>query len=160
MISFVKGSARCGTGVQTRSRKCNSNKDIKCEGFSEQKKICINNSECKDEWSEWSDCSANCGPGVKTRRKLCVDDKPCSNETHLIEETIGCFSINNCIKSNNKIMDQIVNWSEWSECSNKCGYGLKTRFQSCFQHRADCLGMKKIEQITCLDETGCENQSS
>ena len=47
--------------------------------------------ECPGQWSEWSQCSANCGKGKQTRQRKCIgpgdcdtlgpiaEDKPCSN---------------------------------------------------------------------------------
>ncbi|XP_066902314.1 papilin [Halyomorpha halys] len=87
-------SAKCGTGVQTRSVFCATfESDIfkkvdnsKCDAAKkyEEKQECKVEGECKGEWfyGPFSSCSKPCGGGRMTRKILCVKD----NQTVSIKE--------------------------------------------------------------------------
>jgi hypothetical protein len=72
----------CGSGTQTRSRKCNTISGG-CEGSSAEVVPCMTG-ECPiiSEWGEWSSCSVDCGRGVKARRRSCLSagDYGCPEE--------------------------------------------------------------------------------
>ena len=92
-----------------------------------------------------------CGMGLKTRRKICDFKENCFGDENI--ETIECFSKRNCEAD---FGEEMIFWSEWSECSNKCGHGLRSRFYQCL----DCETTKIYEQETCFNESACDNQSS
>ncbi|CAH1399411.1 unnamed protein product [Nezara viridula] len=87
-------SAKCGTGVQTRSVFCatfdgDTFKKVdnsKCDAAKkyEEKQECKVEDECKGEWfyGPFSSCSKPCGGGRMTRKILCVKD----NQTVSIKE--------------------------------------------------------------------------
>ncbi|KAI5618502.1 netrin receptor UNC5D, partial [Silurus asotus] len=92
-------SVDCGRGVQKRSRTCTNpaplNGGAFCEGMSVQKSTC--NAPCPvdggwDEWSEWTECSAQCD---RQRWRECTAPVPrnrgraCEGKTHAVENCTG-----------------------------------------------------------------------
>ncbi|KAF7687646.1 netrin receptor UNC5D isoform X1 [Silurus meridionalis] len=92
-------SVDCGRGVQKRSRTCTNpaplNGGAFCEGMSVQKSTC--NAPCPvdggwDEWSEWTECSAQC---QRQRWRECTAPVPrnrgraCEGKTHAVENCTG-----------------------------------------------------------------------
>ena len=86
-------------------------------------------------WSEWSECSKNCGGGIRTRIM-----EPCEDQCELEEE--------NCNESD-------CNWSEWiqGECSKTCGSGIAVRKRECPEEH-QCIG-SAVESVKCGSE--CES---
>ncbi|KAL5272728.1 hypothetical protein ACHWQZ_G000802 [Mnemiopsis leidyi] len=129
-------SAECGGGIQTRSRECNNPPPqyggLECQGDSVKVAEC-NIQHCPIDggwgvWGNWSDCSVSCGGGIQTMTKLCDNPRPqyggklCEGED---TKTRSC-----------KEQPCPVNggWSEygpWSNCTEVCGGGNKTRLRTC-----------------------------
>ena len=77
-------SAECDGGTQTRSKKCNNpapaNGGADCEGESSETRSC-NEQACPvnggwGDWTDWSECSAECDGGTQTRSKKCNNPAP------------------------------------------------------------------------------------
>ncbi|KAJ8319985.1 hypothetical protein KUTeg_001572 [Tegillarca granosa] len=79
-------------------------------------------------WTEWDVCSATCGEGIKTRTRECNNPTPqfggrdCEGD---LEEFAACEIIPCPIDGG------LSRWSEWTECSQTCGLGTKSRQRSC-----------------------------
>ena len=130
---------KCGQGFAARTRECLVNHT--CEGLNKELKVCVNNSNCSSEkpnwtdWSLWSNCITRerCSEGVKVRRRFCLLNQKLihnSNCDGIDTETKECRDI--CEQESLKSA-----WSDWSQCSSKCGNGLRTRTRSCYGFKCD-----------------------
>lgn len=89
-------------------------------------------------WGEWSPCAARCGNGLRWRFRNCDTPKP--SHAHLLcrgtplqaEECKGDHcAVELQFVSNDD--GQWSNWSQWSECSVKCGVGIRRRQRVCHE---------------------------
>ncbi|XP_067094306.1 A disintegrin and metalloproteinase with thrombospondin motifs 16 [Osmerus mordax] len=122
-----------------------------------------NSQPCPARWSvgEWSACSRSCGGGEQTRQVRCVQRSSQTLEDVLADTQCGqppplrrqSCSAHNCPPE----------WSAglWSECSRKCGKGLRRRTVACMStglvartHSlpdSSCVGLERpSSQETCL----------
>ena len=79
--------------VQFRARKCNSLNN--CFGHDKEQRQCDCTKIKKEDhgfscWSDWTDCSSNCGKGVYKRTRKCLTDD-CIG---LKVEVSACFNAN------------------------------------------------------------------
>jgi len=153
-------SSQCGTGVQTRNRKCTV--PGKCENEMPYEEKTCQNSGCLSDWSEWSDCDKVCGGGRSTRQRVCLESDPnlCSGETF-----------------QNKLCNTgyCEYWGEYQpvgECksSRNCGTGIQNYSRQCVGGMVGSPGCQGSDskQGTCMLDacpewsqwtsfTGCEN---
>ncbi|XP_076366876.1 putative adhesion G protein-coupled receptor E4P isoform X1 [Tachypleus tridentatus] len=90
-------------------------------------------------WTEWSivssvPCSKHCGGGKAERVRTCTNPVP-------------QFGGDNCTGPETKIIDcnthtcdeEILssNWLDWSECSEQCTVGLRTRVRECYNETSN-----------------------
>ena len=77
-------SAECGGGESTRIRVCNNpapaGKGADCEGDTEETKscnthVCVVDGQFGD-WTDWTECSEECGPGLQSRTRECNNPAP------------------------------------------------------------------------------------
>ena len=150
-----------GTGQKTRTRIC---LDGPCVGSLHENLPCrLDGSEywsklrvlhlslwllVYGDWTNWSICS--CFDGQKSRNRNCLDE-PCS-ET--LDEVDGCNPGFSTVNLNNLFSRNpiVFNWQNWSSCSASCGYGTKTRYQTCH----DDIGVVAIDQSDQCRLDGCE----
>ncbi|CAF0722715.1 unnamed protein product [Brachionus calyciflorus] len=144
-------SNKCGKGYSVRFRDCLLNKT--CEGLDKEVKVCFDESECPKEkpvwsdWSLWSSCitKEKCSIGIKVRRRFCLLNSKLvhnSNCPGYDTETLDCKEI---------CEPEIIEpkWSEWSNCSTKCGNGIMTRTKL-------CSGFKCTDEFI-YDQKSCYN---
>lgn len=151
-------SAKCGQGFAVRTRDCLLDKT--CEGLQKEIKVCEDKSNCAVEkpiwtdWSLWSNCITRerCSKGVKVRRRFCLLKQKLihkSNCDGIDTQTIECREV--CEQETLKSA-----WSEWSQCSSKCGNGLRTRTRSCYGPK--CASEIIFEQKTCFLKEDCPSE--
>ncbi|XP_040571520.1 SCO-spondin isoform X2 [Lepeophtheirus salmonis] len=146
-------STICSGGYQNRERACSPPRfgGKPCNGRSVQKRQC-NNILCSVDgkwslWRKWSSCSKTCKGGKRSRRRVCSMDnnggKSCSGSKI---EVSFCNKGKKC-----HIFGYWSRWTRWSECSNTCGNGSRTRNRICITNR--CAG-QKLQRSSC-NEASC-----
>ncbi|XP_050086783.1 hemicentin-1-like [Anopheles aquasalis] len=143
--SWSSCSATCGTGTQFRSRIClllngspAQGDQFACVGENVQVQPCellacpVNGGWSK--WSEWSNCSLDCVAeyegvrSIRQRSRKCnspvpsLGGKPCVGESY---EEEPC-RVRYC-----PIHGGWTPWSNWTVCSEACGFGRIMRLRSC-----------------------------
>ncbi|CAH1797202.1 unnamed protein product [Owenia fusiformis] len=120
---------------------------------------------CPPQWRthQFGQCNATCGYGVETRKIECVQDLHIGKTVNKIvisnnfctdsppETTRTCKADTDC--------DPVWVPGQWSECSEKCGRGLKSRIIHCQQQLASgftvnvtesrCSEQKPSEKLLC-----------
>lgn len=129
---------KCGMGVHTRERLCDSpppqNGGAPCAGPFFEETTCDTSIPCSlpagwGAWSAWSFCSASCAIGKSSRVRDCVKSSPNSDTSACIglnTETIDCDSGVPC-----PINGNWGPWFDWSGCSASCGVSLRERHRDC-----------------------------
>lgn len=122
---------------------------------------------CPGQWSKWSACSKPCGGGKKSRR------------FHL-PHTAAADATAHCAATNGEVQEMPCNdrpcvvsdceggWGEWSECSNACGTGEKSRTYTVFKPAGhggtDCPHQAgEVQTIACrgpLCDGGAEDEDA
>ncbi|XP_066275485.1 coadhesin-like [Branchiostoma lanceolatum] len=95
------------------------------------------------EWSLWSTCNVSCGVGYKTRNRSCDNPAPLyggANCTGTLEDEKTCDFLPPCA-----VDGGWSPWTSWSNCTETCRNGTRTRRRSCDrplpQHGgANCTG--------------------
>lgn len=136
--SWTVCSAKCGTGVSVRKRKCANppplNGGLPCAGPDVEEIICDTGIHCPipGGWSPWTEflpCPVKCGVGITQRKRLCnspppqYGGMPCNGE-HI--QTESCDTGVFC-----PIHGGFSFWSEWSLCMSDCGEGFQFRERLC-----------------------------
>ncbi|XP_065928295.1 properdin isoform X2 [Magallana gigas] len=76
------------------------------------------------EWSQWGHCSVTCGSGTSSSTRTCTGSGSCSGPS-LKTKTCQAYPYH-C-----PVDGYLRDWSDWSTCSQTCGYGLMTRSRTC-----------------------------
>ncbi|XP_028391429.1 uncharacterized protein LOC114516215 [Dendronephthya gigantea] len=127
-------SKTCGFGYNTRQRKCSNptpqHGGAECLGLKSEVDICISKI-CKDtneftQWSEWSQCSSQCGGGFQSRRRSCKRQDPKTG-------------VDMCLGNNKEYRycegeeceGGWGEWTPWTRCMGKCYQGNMFRWRFC-----------------------------
>ena len=94
------------------------------------------------EWTDWSECSKECGPGTKTRTRTCSKPVPAHGGDTCVGDSTETQS---CNTKDCPVHGGWSGYEDWSECSKECGPGTKTRTRTCSKpvpaHGGDtCVG--------------------
>ena len=144
-------STTCGNGTKSRHRNCENlsprHGEKTCTGDVYQRKHCFQQA-CSSvgewtEWSHWTDCSTTCDVGQQTRIRFCNG----SNCKSVGNETVNNTDITN--KTDQRVCypgpcpePGLQNeWTPWSQCSSRCGFGKQHRLRNCSAVEGDsCAG--------------------
>jgi len=96
-----------------------------------------------NEWTQWDDCSQECGYGEKTRTRECLSSK--TNKPVSDERCKGMPKhVSKCMK---KKCPEWAEWQPWTQCSTSCGDGSRSRRRTCLYGNT-CVG-EPIERESC-----------
>ncbi|EDO39575.1 predicted protein, partial [Nematostella vectensis] len=108
-------------------------------------------------WSDWGSCSASCGPGKRIRTRECNDPAPKSGGKMCegAKQQTGHCEFSPCPTDGSW-----SSWTEWSDCTQECGDGVRTRSRYCDNPSpaaggSDCAG-KSEEYTYCKKRDCCE----
>ncbi|PVD19998.1 hypothetical protein C0Q70_20492 [Pomacea canaliculata] len=135
-------STECGGGERVRQVECVDQQGVQipdsyCSLDKPQEKEDCNTQPCNTQWwfTDWSNvCSADCGPGLTSRSVVCrdrmgrqVSELSCEDSKRP-QDRQACESSAQCGGQ----------WftGPWSECSENCGEGVRTRQVVCMQREA------------------------
>jgi len=95
--------------------------------------------KCKlGEWREWSACDSSCGNGQRTRTR------PMTGCDYMTKDRLSFLSVKEMGPCNaipcKKMPCKFSTWSDWSECSAKCGEGHSNRNRTIALFGALCEG--------------------
>ena len=154
-------SKSCSKGEQTRERDCvlvHGYKQQNCPGNGTDRREC-NIKPCPvagswSSWSVWESCSKTCGPGHKVRRRKCSNPYPQHGGTHCKGSN---FELKYCLRKFCNDTSEFTPWSEWSQCSTRCGEGFKSRSRSCRKRHGEtgepmCLSSFHKDYQICVGE--------
>eukprot|EP00658_Telonema_sp_P-2_P043147 TRINITY_DN3109_c0_g1_i1.p1 TRINITY_DN3109_c0_g1~~TRINITY_DN3109_c0_g1_i1.p1 ORF type:complete len:956 (-),score=107.58 TRINITY_DN3109_c0_g1_i1:230-3097(-) len=125
-------SKPCGAGESFRTRAIQTHPDpagLGC-GPDREKRTCSMQQcnqgrvDCVEaEWSDWGECSKECGGGSKSRQRAVViapeeGGASCGKLSETLEcNTTPCAEVA-CLQSS---------WADWTDCSKQCGGGVQSR---------------------------------
>jgi hypothetical protein len=142
----------CGRGEQTRSMpvlKDSAHGGTACPTPEErlQKQAC-NPDPCPVDcevgnWTEWSECSAECGEGTRTRTRSVTkapmfNGRPCP----------ALLESQSCIDKPCPLDCRVSDWTAWTDCSKSCGGGERNRertIETPALHGGKCYPLKETE---------------
>lgn len=126
--SWSKCSKECGGGKQTRTRGIEVPPQYggkECPRL-EESRNCNRQPcpvDCKvSNWTEFTECSADCGGGTQTRtRSIDINPKYDGEECPELSETV------NCNQQPCPVDCGVTDWSPFNACSKECGGGVQQR---------------------------------
>ena len=168
---FKPCSVSCGHGIRMRTRNYkneNMARQMSCSTKLIEKESCeikcVNDVSCATtSWTEWQECSADCGKGFKIRTRKFMNRmarKVC-NQVELVEKE-PCMGPSPQCQDVQEIDPKcsVTQWSEWTPCTVTCGKGVKIRtrlFMSPRQSSNHQCNVELIQKATCVaDKIDCK----
>eukprot|EP00917_Polyrhabdina_sp_WS-2016_P010327 GHVP01022791.1.p1 GENE.GHVP01022791.1~~GHVP01022791.1.p1 ORF type:complete len:2740 (+),score=457.13 GHVP01022791.1:18-8237(+) len=151
-------SPECGIGKKIQSREVelpSKGTGNECSNLSRELP-CFNqpcHTECElSEWSDWSECTDECGGGTRNRKRTVVVPPsskafPCSDLWEF--ELCNDFSCDE--EKENPADCKVTEWSTWSDCPVSCGGGVQSRTRTVESPQK--LGGKECPALT--EDRGC-----
>nr|XP_012303344.2 A disintegrin and metalloproteinase with thrombospondin motifs 19 [Aotus nancymaae] len=117
-----------------------------------------NEQPCQTRWmmTEWTPCSRTCGKGMQSRQVACTQQL--SNGTLIRARERDCTGPKPASAQRCEGQDCMTVWEAgvWSECSVKCGKGVRHRTVRCTNPRKKCvLSTRPREAEDCEDYSKC-----
>uniref|UniRef100_UPI003AAC6088 A disintegrin and metalloproteinase with thrombospondin motifs 19-like n=1 Tax=Centroberyx gerrardi TaxID=166262 RepID=UPI003AAC6088 len=117
-----------------------------------------NEQPCYTRWmmTEWTSCSRSCGKGSQSRQVACTQQLP--NGTLVKAKDRDCARPKPALTQRCEGQDCLTVWEAgvWSECSGKCGRGVRHRLVKCTNPRSKCdLTTFPREVEECEDYSKC-----
>ncbi|CAJ0583415.1 unnamed protein product, partial [Mesorhabditis spiculigera] len=165
-------SCSCFTLTETRRRYCRI-ADPSMQGFCsgpilEQRKCspstCTAINGGWSDWSSWSECSRDCdGTGHQIRNRMCSKPLPVNRGSYCTGYSFDQKSCTAERKCGEKVDGGWSEWTVWSECSDNCNNGHKSRTRYCSNPRptnggSQCFG-SDFELEPCGDRSKCPQNS-
>ncbi|XP_069481726.1 A disintegrin and metalloproteinase with thrombospondin motifs 19 [Ambystoma mexicanum] len=160
--------AVCGGGERKTNVSCTKimNKNIsvvdnkKCKDLTKPKpqiRKC-NEQPCQTRWvmTEWTPCSRTCGKGTQSRQVACTQQL--RNTTLVRARERDCPGPKPASAQRCEGQECMTVWEAgvWSECSLKCGKGVRHRTVRCTNPRKKCvLSTRPKEMEDCEDYSKC-----
>ncbi|VDN01757.1 unnamed protein product [Thelazia callipaeda] len=141
-----------------------------CVGAITEKRACIPDS-CFSEngewshWGEWSLCSSKCGTsGYQIRNRMCSNPIPSNRGSYCIGFSFDQqICTPNKVCNGNRIDGNWTPWLEWSQCSDSCTNGHRSRTRFCSNPRPSNGGLQcfgsDYELTPCSDPSRSRNGS-
>ncbi|XP_069083393.1 A disintegrin and metalloproteinase with thrombospondin motifs 19 isoform X1 [Pleurodeles waltl] len=160
--------AVCGGGERKTTVSCTKimNKNIstvdnkKCKDLTKPKpqiRKC-NEQPCQTRWmmTDWTPCSKTCGKGIQSRQVACTQQL--RNTTMIRARERDCHGPKPASTQRCEGQECMTVWEAgvWSECSLKCGKGVRHRTVKCTNPRKKCvLSTRPKEMEDCEDYSKC-----
>ncbi|KAM9587505.1 A disintegrin and metalloproteinase with thrombospondin motifs 19-like [Morphnus guianensis] len=160
--------AVCGGGERETTVSCTNimNKNIslvdnkKCKYLTKpepQIRKC-NEQPCQTRWmvTEWTPCSRTCGKGTQNRQGACTQQL--RNGTLIRARERDCLGPKPASAQRCEGQDCMTVWEAgvWSECSVKCGKGVRHRTVRCTNPRKKCVSSTRPKEAEdCEDYSKC-----
>jgi hypothetical protein len=154
-------SASCGHGFTVRKRVCLINNGSYCDGPPHEINICTSTLGCKNEFL------VKVIDNTKKTTITTISSTKNSFTTSTIVNKIFPTTLFTTSTTTNKIVsttskinnnNDLVGFSGWSMCNNRCGNGLKTRYRRCYFGELNCFNFL-YEQMSCENYDECTNKS-
>eukprot|EP01005_Ploeotia_sp_CARIB1_P001581 NODE_49_length_1989_cov_422.059613_g48_i0.p1 GENE.NODE_49_length_1989_cov_422.059613_g48_i0~~NODE_49_length_1989_cov_422.059613_g48_i0.p1 ORF type:complete len:406 (-),score=54.18 NODE_49_length_1989_cov_422.059613_g48_i0:672-1889(-) len=148
-------SKTCGTGIKRRVRTILKG-GFDCPTFTAEEAPCeLRTCEihCElDDWTRWTPCDKTCGGGKRTRTRVVrVQPPPGARACPSTNEVMAC-NTQACPKTPVSVNqgDELLQlqgakgqckfsaWTSWTNCTQECGGGLRTRTRKITQTGFDC----------------------
>ncbi|KAL7301189.1 hypothetical protein TKK_0006159 [Trichogramma kaykai] len=107
-----------------------------------------------NDWSPWSACSQTCGGGIQYRMKNCdtstcegpmTESRPCNTKPCRLTFSQQTDSSLEITEQSATTTGQWSCWTDWTECSAVCGFGLRSRTRVCLGP-GECQGLSSMTE--------------